>query len=569
MLKTLNAHYLELTPNQKIGTLIHILKEKRKDKVLLMQEEIKIYFDKIMQDPVVFQSNKYKKRLSKVIKGVYNFFYDDITIRYNGESFFHELPTFSLFLSSLINHGAIYDRDVTFYTYRDNKITTLFILVHLLSISFDKKFLSHDEVVSLFQKILNFYPNGSYQNQQFTEFLTVTESQNYDIWSYIAAYLPSSFLNIIFDNFKHLKFYIPKKNSFLPQFITEFYNSSIEHINILNDMLDDFIQRHSKDLNKGLDEEQCYAFNEYNLSYHLYLDKSNLESQELKNFNVIYTCLLYGNTLLIDKIFSQCQPIFNNQHTKYIQDLIITNHFISDNDKIKYLEKISKKIDYYSMTQAMWGRFSFKNEVLLNYLLKHFDINSIHYFYNGDNLLLNSLRVGNITNQYLVNDKKNGYDIKKEYSFYLGWAEYFIENNINIIADSRGIHPIHKVLVYKKGKIKNAHTYVHKVWNLLKEKNIDFQIRTKKGNNALHFAFSMNYEIENILFLINENIKLSEKNKYGKSAYDYFLKYKDKIKSINQYDLTKEFNMIEKRYLEETISSSSRGQENGKDKIKI
>lgn len=564
MLKIVNSHYSNLTPNQKISTLIAILKEKRAYKIKDMKNDIRVYLDNIMTDRDVFQSNKYKKRLSKIIKHLYNQLDENINKKHLGEESLDKLEILPLFLRSLLKNQAHYDTECLFFTYKKSKVQSLFILTWLLAQCFGNQLLDEKETIFLFQKILDSHPN--YQEQKIFD---ANSDCSYDIWSYIAEGFSSSFLKIIFDNFKHLKFYIPKKNSFAPQFIGELYDQSVEQIDILNSLLDDFITRNHNDLNAGMENEQFFHFPEKDAWYIDFTDK-DLSTKQIEHFNIIYICLIYGNKMLIDKVFNLCKGIFNQDNFKSIQDLIITNFFITPNEKIEYLEKIPKQIDYYSMTQATWGSFVCENPILVDYLLQFFDLHLTQEFFTGDNLLLSNMGIAKIEKEYHFDKVAKSYIVRKKKTFYMNWSEYFIEKGIPIISNKQGIHPIHKMLVYKESNrdkrrmLMTGSDYVLKIWNLLKLKNVDFNVKSNRGNNALHFAFSMNFDIENILFLIEEKVKLSEKNKYGKTAYDYFLKNKEKIKKANNDELVEEFSIIEKQYLEETLSNNSHSKGNNR-----
>lgn len=117
------------------------------------------------------------------------------------------------------------------------------------------------------------------------------------------------------------------------------------------------------------------------------------------------------------------------------------------------------------------------------------------------------------------------------------WLNPFILKNIILnkkqphVANKYGYYPIHLLASYSTCQYSppKMDDIIH-VLKKLKEENVDINSTTKSGNNALHIALRLQKPPLFIKELLLADIKTSTKNKYGKTAYDYFKNYRFKDK---------------------------------------
>lgn len=93
-------------------------------------------------------------------------------------------------------------------------------------------------------------------------------------------------------------------------------------------------------------------------------------------------------------------------------------------------------------------------------------------------------------------------------------------------ANKSGRFPLHNLISYEKAINKTMLPQVIEIIKNFKQKEVNFNTQTQKGNTPLHIALKLNQSALLIKELILSGSSLFIRNKYGKTPYDYAKKYK-------------------------------------------
>jgi hypothetical protein len=117
------------------------------------------------------------------------------------------------------------------------------------------------------------------------------------------------------------------------------------------------------------------------------------------------------------------------------------------------------------------------------------------------------------------------------------WLNPFVLKNIILnqklphLENKYGYYPIHFLASYSTCQYNppKMDDIIH-ILRKLKENQVDLNSMTKSGNNALHIALRLQKPPLFIKELLLADVKVCIKNKYGKTAFDYFKNYRFKDK---------------------------------------
>jgi hypothetical protein len=214
--------------------------------------------------------------------------------------------------------------------------------------------------------------------------------------------------------------------------------------------------------------------------------------------------------------------------------VILENENISLSNKIFLLDKLADRKIPVMTTTVYYGLLALdsaknKQKQLLDFCFSHLNVNLSKENKAGENIF---------------------YSISPDHDLTY-FKKYIKKNKITIKPNHLGYYPLHylNLDIYDTSKEEN----VLEKLNFLIDSGNDINYQNKKGNTVLSLALCINNPQYFIQALIKKNADLTLKNKYGKSSYDYFLKYKAhfKLDSDNNFVI-----YVEKLYLEQLLNHS-------------
>lgn len=263
-----------------------------------------------------------------------------------------------------------------------------------------------------------------------------------------------------------------------------------------------------------------------------------------------------SNALMFKKIPLLVKKMIKNLPLKIFNQLIIENIQYPFNQKVLnlFLTSLSQRMIQYL--------FKVRQDVFNNYDL---DINAllvnsrVSMSYKKECLLQYSNKIESINNTALYQSIYLSTDSEKEILDFFNFCQknytinhsnlyplvslnhflcYFDDDYKSIVSKQlmlnlnlphepniKGAYPLHFLFIYNNWKIKDIKD-IEYVINQLRERRVDFNCQTPKGNTPLHIAFKLNRKPELIKILIINGANLNVKNKYGKTPYDYSKSYK-------------------------------------------
>lgn len=564
-----NLHYEKLTDNFKISFLLDCLKINQNYEKKISILEYQKFFNKITQD--VFQKDKHKIKLSKILV--------DVSTQLSEETTKYDPNQVLIFLEALIVNQAKFDvcfekKSKDEYKKQKNYTTFVYdsffiplIIIHRfaerhkfeLNFKLPYNHYSFYDLAKLYldnmskQYDLNTFKIKSFCNNDLHEPI-------FNVWSYFSQYFfdfnyeqNQLFSKTIIEHKNKWDVNIYGYNNFEASLLS---NLSSEHTFL-------YYQMYPKEINSlgtSLLTEHEYHFSPVNRQ----------EFDENQGFykniiNLIFRKCSYQEIL---QVVNENPSFFTQENIdKYgLLDEILIGYGLEEKEKIELFNYLLNTFSLsYNMSQTTFYAVlstlsnNLKKEMdFFDFMLEKNYLN-LHKFDNKPkkSFLFSALSMYGNQDAFYSLTKENNQFFQ---IFLLSKLNYFFNTEKNI--------PIHfYVLSYfvNNCPAKFAKEYGQKIWNYLKEnqqkypnQKMDMSQMSLKGNNMLHFAFKMNVKESFIEILLEEKIPLTQKNKYGKRAYDYFLKYKEK----NKYNDDDDFCInVEKLYLDELLSQSVQNKE--------
>jgi hypothetical protein len=585
-IKYINKDYDVISENFKLNCLIELLFSFAKSNANLtieqhkyLVQELNTFYQKLTLD--VFQKEKNKNKLSKILTTIA----DTLRFKKINKSLYY---IYSLFIQAIIQNKAVFNLDfkrVLYDEYHNQKKYNIFtytsfylpilILDKIAEIKDfnletqlqpfskntndeDEKHLNHQENIGSIIKKYLLDINQKHDLNSFHMQSNIREDGYplLNVWSYFSVYF---FEENIKEQNKFCKYIIENKCTF---------NASLDGVNHMNSS---FLKR--------INEENLLLFfklypNEIASSISSNLSKKLIElspfykkiSIEQKGeYKTAFNMLLYRTQniqTMYEKIEEHIEFLTQKNENQYrFFDDIIRNPYLNCIDKIKLFHDLETKANLKFNYSLATMDYIIENVIFnatesldfIHYLIdkkyvniNHFNDNKYSFFYHALHVLSHDLNLDALNKNYQSNNNIIALTkmLEKIDCIPLTHQNHHIYLYFSILKINRYKRSLRKDLlnlcktITKKEKIK------------LNQIN---QLKTKKQNNALHLAIKSNNELGVINHLIKKGVSLVDKNVFGKSAYDYFVKYKG-INGIDDDD--SEAVEIEKNYLDQLLEKS-------------
>lgn len=231
-------------------------------------------------------------------------------------------------------------------------------------------------------------------------------------------------------------------------------------------------------------------------------------------YNALDAIFCFCDEKTIQSLFELKPNLFNGQSVDPL--IILENIKLSLNYKLKLLEKFNiKKISLNSIYLAPLNeekKTQEKVEDFINHCVDNFEVyTEVSQFENLNHLLC-----------YYRQDA-NPYVLRN----------IILRQQLPHVANKYGYYPIHLLASYSTCYFNPPK--LDEIINILKElkkQNVNLNSTTKKGNNALHIALRLQKPPLFIKELLLSGVEVATPNQFGKTAYDYFLKYRYSDKEI-------------------------------------
>lgn len=208
------------------------------------------------------------------------------------------------------------------------------------------------------------------------------------------------------------------------------------------------------------------------------------------------------NRVLINSSFKFITHLIDNHQelvkkTDIYSSDIMKNSFLSINEKMKLLTYFNcKELMQYDVFHSLLISNETNENSIKNFLSHCYHSYKINHSLDSE---LNHL----ICDYTMLNNPSS--------------LEPFILNmNIEHFPNNNADYPIHVLLKNNNFDAKKA---TMRLLNYFKDKGVNLHTIDGEGNNALHLALNTHQTDEVLLFLMDENISLSQKNKAGISPY--------------------------------------------------
>lgn len=261
----------------------------------------------------------------------------------------------------------------------------------------------------------------------------------------------------------------------------------------------------------------------------------------------VYTLFLYYLKPSLIDYFFQCRPeVISFYQNKLDLFYVIANPKSNLKIKKELLEKLI------TPTNQEISEVMFFNS--LSYALKNqeSDIDQKEFIgFCEKSLLIKKL---------MIKDEKTSNHILCDFHYFANpknIKDKILPLNEAHIPNSLGFYPLHYLVSYNKHiSINSILPTMIDLIKSFKEKNIDLNCQTKKGNTPLHMAFKLNAHPTLIKELLLSGAKTTIKNKYGKTPFDYSFKFNKLGEIEDLINSTHEKEEFEKLIVNEAVMSS-------------
>lgn len=514
MLNIINKHLTELSDEELLQSLIHIIKSHaRVQKNIYDEKDLIVFFDYIGRN--VLSKEKHKNKITKIINYIHSY----------KNSIYHlqPYPIFVLFIRNIYNKNIFINYDLKNNEGELSCNIFLQLLVHSLSLAEFKKFILKNHLIEeglIFHLktkhlsiLTNIYNYNSKLTKQYFKWLFEKQAKlnidllnyecGFDIWlNYTGEKEYNSLIKWCIKRFtleqmkKKFSYWHTNEVVYLGDYLL--LNGNEHNI---KELINQF-KPHLKNIFKFSPTNTLCSNETIKIKFMVELYSSLLE---FKNENIFF-----GKNDLFSFIDSQNNVYIEDIHEQFIKRLY------QDGNQLLSIDDYKRNALTISLTSNKQCRRIGLFKILWPYA-KNEGVNINQKNAKGQSFLhlILSTRIDNDTNDFYL---------------YLnsGDKPFDVEESIKRI---------------------DCDSYLIEHFELLNENGFDFNITNNNKNNALHLALALKHKEKIILKLIDLGVSLVDKNNFQQSAFDYLNKYRNnysdefyqKIKSIYEKEIIEKY----------------------------